>query len=86
LPKEYILSKDVRELVSNPAFEKANRTKKLESRFIVKVDAFVCLSEKEVAALSFPNARANSPANNRPTAKKVQSKRQLEENRASLEY
>ena len=33
----------------------ASRAKKLESRFIDKVDVFLCLSEKEVAALAFPN-------------------------------
>jgi predicted transcriptional regulator len=55
MPKDYVPAKDVRELVSNPAFEKASRTKKLESRFLDKVDVFLCLSEKEVAALGFPN-------------------------------
>jgi predicted transcriptional regulator len=55
MPKDYLPSKDVRELVSNPAFEKANRAKKLENRFLDKVDVFLCLSEEEVAALSFPN-------------------------------
>jgi hypothetical protein len=55
MPKDYQPSKDVRELVSNPAFEKANRAKKLENRFLDKVDIFLCISEKEVAALAFPN-------------------------------
>jgi predicted transcriptional regulator len=55
MPKDYMPSKDVRELVSNPVFEKASRAKKLENRFIDKVDVFLCLSEKEVAALAFPN-------------------------------
>jgi len=57
MPKDYLPSKDVRELVTNPAFEKANRAKKLENRFIDKVDVFLCLSEKEVAALAFPNLK-----------------------------
>ncbi len=55
MPKDYMPSKDVRELVSNPAFEKASRAKKLESRFLDKIDVFLCLSEKEVAALAFPS-------------------------------
>jgi predicted transcriptional regulator len=55
MPKDYMPSKDVRELVSNPVFERANRAKKLESRFIDTVDVFLCISEKEVAALAFPN-------------------------------
>ena len=57
MPKDYLPSKDIRELVSNPAFDKANRAKTLESRFIDKIDVFLCLSEKEVAALSFPNLK-----------------------------
>jgi predicted transcriptional regulator len=55
MPNDYMPSKDVRELVSNSAFERASRAKKLESRFLEHVDVFLCLSEKEVAALSFPN-------------------------------
>jgi predicted transcriptional regulator len=55
MPGDYVPSEGVRELVSNPAFEKANRAKKLENRFLDAVDVFLCLSEKEVAALSFPN-------------------------------
>lgn len=55
MPKDYMPSKDVRELVSNPAFEKASRAKKLESRFLDKIDVFLCLSEKEVASLAFPS-------------------------------
>ena len=55
MPVDYVPSKDVRELVSNPAFEKASRAKKLQSRFLDAIDVFLCLSEKEVAALSFPN-------------------------------
>jgi predicted transcriptional regulator len=57
MPKDYLPSKDIRELVSNPAFKKANRTKKLESKFLDEVNVFLCLSEKEVAALSFPNLK-----------------------------
>jgi len=57
MPKNYLPSKDIRELVNNPAFEKANRAKKLESKFLEKIDVFLCLSEKEVAALSFPNLK-----------------------------
>ncbi len=55
MPRDYLPSKDVRELVSTPVFERASRAKKLESRFLSKIDVFLCLSEKEVAALAFPN-------------------------------
>jgi predicted transcriptional regulator len=55
MPKDYVPSKDIRELVNNPAFEKASRDKKLENRFLSKISVFLCLSEKEVAALTFPS-------------------------------
>jgi len=55
LPEDVSPSKSLRERVDNPIFEYAARTKKLESRFLEKVDVFICMSEKEVAALSFPN-------------------------------
>jgi len=55
MPKDYMPSKSVRELVTHPVFVKASRSKKLESRFLDRVDVFLCLSEKEVAALAFPN-------------------------------
>jgi predicted transcriptional regulator len=55
MPKDYLPSKDIRELVRNPAFKKASRNKKLENKFLDKIDVFLCLSEKEVAVLSFPN-------------------------------
>ena len=55
MPKDFVPSEGLRELVDNPVFAKAARTKRLESRFLEKVDVFLCLSEKEVAALGFPN-------------------------------
>jgi hypothetical protein len=45
MPKNYMPSKDVRELVSNPIFEKASRAKKLENRFLGKIDVFLSLRE-----------------------------------------
>ena len=54
MPKEYMPSRDIRDIVTNPVFAKATRNNKLEARFIEKVDIFLCLSEKEVAALAFP--------------------------------
>jgi predicted transcriptional regulator len=55
MPKDYVPSEDVRELVANPIFAKASRSKKLESRFLDRVDVFLCLSENEVAILAFPS-------------------------------
>ena len=55
MPKDYLPSKGIREIVLNPAFEKAARTKKLQIRYLDKIDAFLCVSEKEAAAIAFPN-------------------------------
>jgi predicted transcriptional regulator len=57
MPKEYIPSNDVRELVDNPIFEKASRSGKLENRFLETIDVFLCLSEKEVASMAFPTLK-----------------------------
>jgi len=55
MPYDYMPSEDVRKFVFNPVFAKAARTNKLDNRFLERVDVFLCLSEKEVAALGFPN-------------------------------
>lgn len=55
MPKDYSPSKEMREIVANPVFEKAFRNKKLGSKFLNKVDVFLCVSEKEVSVLAFPN-------------------------------
>jgi len=55
MPKDFVPTASVREIVDNPVFEKALRIQKLECRFLNKLGAFVCLSEKEVAAIGFPN-------------------------------
>jgi predicted transcriptional regulator len=57
MPRDYIPSSEIRELVDNPIFEKASRSKKLENRFLEGIDVFLCLSEKEVAALAFPTLK-----------------------------
>ena len=55
MPKDYLPSKSIREIVLNPTFEKAARTKKLQTRYLDKISVFLCLSEKEAAATAFPN-------------------------------
>jgi predicted transcriptional regulator len=55
MPKDFVPTKSVREIVSNPVFEKAARVRKLDCRFLANVGAFICMSEKEVAAIGFPN-------------------------------
>ena len=55
MPKDYLPSKEMRDLVTHPVFVKAAHTNKLEMKFLDKVDVCLCLSEKEVSLLSFPN-------------------------------
>jgi predicted transcriptional regulator len=55
MPKDYLPSKDVRELVTNPVFAKATRSNKLEIKFLEIVDVCLCLSENEVSVLAFSN-------------------------------
>jgi predicted transcriptional regulator len=55
MQKNYNPTKSIRDLVSNPAFAKASRNRKMDFRFIDKIPIFICLSEKEVAALAFPD-------------------------------
>jgi predicted transcriptional regulator len=55
MPKAYVPTPSIRELVSHPVFRKATYSKKLESRFLDKVSVVLCLSENEVAIVAFPN-------------------------------
>lgn len=55
LPQDISPPESVRQLVDNPVFEQGARKGLLQSRFIEKVDVFICMSEKEVTALSFTN-------------------------------
>jgi predicted transcriptional regulator len=55
MPKTYLPSGDMRNLVSNPVFEKASQKKTLETRFSDAFDVFLCISENEVGALAFLN-------------------------------
>jgi predicted transcriptional regulator len=55
MQNEYNPTKSIRELVSNPAFAGAARTHKADFRFLDNVPALLCLSEKNVAALAFPD-------------------------------
>jgi predicted transcriptional regulator len=57
MPRDYNPSADIRKLVDSPIFETASRSRKLENRFIETIDVFLCLSEKQVAALAFPTLK-----------------------------
>ena len=55
MPKSYLPTRDIRELISNPVFERAGRNRKLDFRFLDKLETFLSISEKQLAAVSFPN-------------------------------
>jgi predicted transcriptional regulator len=55
MPKDYNPTQSLRQIMSNPVFTKAIRTNKMDLRLLDRLDVFLCLSEKEVAALGFPN-------------------------------
>ena len=57
MPRDYKPSSDIRKLVDSPIFERASRSRKLENRFLDAIDVFLCLSEKQVAALAFPTLK-----------------------------
>jgi predicted transcriptional regulator len=57
MPRDYKPSADIRKLVDSPIFERASRSRKLENRFLEAIDVFLCLSEKQVAALAFPTLK-----------------------------
>jgi predicted transcriptional regulator len=52
-----IIPPDIMKLALNPVFEQAARAKKLESRYLDKVDVTILMSEKDLAILNFPNLR-----------------------------
>lgn len=56
MPKNYVPTQSIRELVSHPVFRKATFNHKLDSRFLEKIPVFLCLSKREVAAIGFPKA------------------------------
>jgi predicted transcriptional regulator len=55
LPRSANIPKDILKLTSDPVFERGARTKKVESRYLDKVDVTILMSEKELALISFPN-------------------------------
>jgi len=59
MQKNYTPTKNIIDLVSNPAFAKAARNHKMDFRFLDKIPIFICLSEREVSALAFPDINGN---------------------------
>ncbi len=57
LPRNVNIPDDVLAMANNPVFEIAAREKKFESRYLDRVDVAIFLSEKEVAAICFPETQ-----------------------------
>jgi predicted transcriptional regulator len=58
LPMSVKPPKDAQEKMFNPTFLQALQNGKFETKFLEKIDVLICLSEKEVAALSFLNSES----------------------------
>ena len=55
LPRTADIPEGILTLANDPVFERAARAQKLESRYLDRIDVCILLSEKEVAAMLFPN-------------------------------
>lgn len=55
MPRNATIPSNIMTLANDPAFERAARSKLLESRYLDKLDVFIIMSEKEIAAISFQN-------------------------------
>jgi predicted transcriptional regulator len=58
LPKDYMPTESMRQLIKNPTFLKAVQTGKLDVKSVERIDVFLCVSEKEISALAFPTPQA----------------------------
>ncbi len=55
MPRNADIPPAILALANDPVFDRAARAKKLESRYLDKLDIFINMSEKEVAAICFQN-------------------------------
>ncbi len=55
MPKTASIPPAILELANNPAFDRAARAKKAESRYLDTIGVFMFLSEKELAGIGFEN-------------------------------
>jgi len=55
MPRNAAIPPKIMMLANDPVFERAARAKKLESRYLDKLDVVITMSEKEVAAICFQN-------------------------------
>jgi len=54
MPRNAVIPGDTLKLCNDPLIERAGRAKKVESRYLDKIDLFILMSEKE-AIIAFPN-------------------------------
>jgi len=57
LPSDYALPESISPLITSPNFRKAVRSGLVDVRSIPKIEAFLCVSENELSALSFPTSQ-----------------------------
>lgn len=55
MPRNAPIPQGIMALANDPVFDRAARAKKLESRYLDKIDFIVTMSEKEVASIGFKN-------------------------------
>lgn len=55
MPRNAAIPQSIMTLANDPVFDHAARAKKLESRYLDKIDVFITMSEKEVASIGFKN-------------------------------
>jgi predicted transcriptional regulator len=55
MPRNAVIPPEILKLANDPVFERAARAKKLESRYLDKLDVSIVMSEKELAGIGFKN-------------------------------
>ncbi len=56
MPRNAVIPPSILKLANDPFFDRAARAKKVESRYLDSIDAYICISEKEVASIGFKNS------------------------------
>jgi predicted transcriptional regulator len=59
MPRNANVPEGILKMANDPVFERAARAKKLESRYLNRIDVAIFLSEKEVAGICFPDLEGN---------------------------
>jgi len=61
MPRNAVIPPNILKLANDPVFERAARMKKLESRYLDKLDVFIFMSEKEIASIGFKSSEGVFP-------------------------